>query len=127
MSHNPNAVAWFDIPATDLQRASKFYSTILDKQMIPADMGPDFLMHMFPYAQGQGVGGALVQSADRTPTPDGSVVYLDAEPDLQEVLDRVEAAGGQVLQPKMDIGGNMGHMAFILDTEGNKVGLFSQN
>ena len=36
----------------------------------------------------------------------------------------VEAAGGKILAPKMSIGEH-GNMAFILDTEGNKIGLHS--
>ena len=56
---------------------------------------------------------------------DGAVIYLNANPDLQLVLNRVEKAGGKILMPKVLIDENTGNMAFILDTEGNKVGLHS--
>ena len=36
-----NAISWFEIPATDLTRAQKFYETIFDMQMIPLDL-PNF-------------------------------------------------------------------------------------
>jgi predicted enzyme related to lactoylglutathione lyase len=53
----------------------------------------------------------------------GAVIYLNANPDLQLVLDRVSAAGGQIIMGKTLIDDKVGYMAFIVDTEGNKVGL----
>ena len=53
-------------------------------------------------------------------------MYLNGGEDLSTVLDKVEGAGGKVMQPKTDIGEN-GFIAFIEDTEGNKVGLHSMN
>jgi hypothetical protein len=35
---------------------------------------------------------------------DGVCVYLNANPDLQPTLDIIEAAGGQVISPKKQIG-----------------------
>ena len=48
---------------------------------------------------------------------------LDAAPD---VLARVEAAGGTVLEGKKEIAEGYGFMAIILDTEGNRVALHSK-
>ena len=33
-----DAISWFEIPTTDLDRAQKFYEAIFDMQMIPMDM-----------------------------------------------------------------------------------------
>jgi hypothetical protein len=55
----------------------------------------------------------------------GVTIWLNAGDDLQVALDRVEAAGGQILQPKTPISEEYGHMAMILDTEGNRIGLHS--
>jgi predicted enzyme related to lactoylglutathione lyase len=52
-------------------------------------------------------------------------VYLNANPDLQAVLDRVEDAGGTILMPKTAIGLDAGYFALISDTEGNTIGLHS--
>jgi uncharacterized protein len=83
-------------------------------------------MAMFPYDGSKGkVGGALVQSQMHKPSSSGSILYLNANPDLQNVLNRVEKAGGQVLMPKTLIDKETGHMAFLSDTEGNTIGLHS--
>ena len=52
-------------------------------------------------------------------------VYLNGGSDLNNVLNRVETAGGQVLLAKTEIGEEHGFFAFFLDSEGNKVGLHS--
>jgi predicted enzyme related to lactoylglutathione lyase len=55
---------------------------------------------------------------------EGVVLYLNGDPDLDNVLNKVEGAGGKVVMPKVSIGDN-GFMAFFIDTEGNKMGLHS--
>jgi len=82
----------------------------------------NFQMSMFPAEDG--VGGGVIRGEGYVPSAEGTVVYLNAGDDLNVVLGRVQAAGGQVLLPKTSIGSN-GYMAFFLDTEGNKVGLHS--
>ena len=43
-----------------------------------------------------------------------------------DVVDRVGNAGGNVIMPKSGIGEN-GFIALFLDTEGNKIGLYSES
>jgi predicted enzyme related to lactoylglutathione lyase len=117
-----NAVNWFEIPVTDIERAKKFYNTIFEIELVPMEAGDGFPMGMFPVEDG--VSGAIVQGEGYAPSTEGSVVYLYGGDDLQVVVDRIEAAGGKLLVPKTDIGEN-GFFAFFLDTEGNKVGLHS--
>ena len=120
-----NAISWFEIPATDLNRATKFYETILDTQLILMDM-PEIKMRMFALTDMMlGVGGAIVESGDsyKPSATDGPLIYLNGSPDLQVVLDRVEAAGGKVMMPKTEITPEYGCMALFLDTEGNRIGL----
>jgi len=83
-------------------------------------------MAMFPYDGSKGtVGGSLVQSQTYTPGATGAVVYLNANPDLDLVVGRIEKAGGKVVIPKTLIDENTGYMAFFSDTEGNTIGLHS--
>jgi predicted enzyme related to lactoylglutathione lyase len=51
------------------------------------------------------------------------LVYLNGNPDVQNVLDKVEAAGGKILVPKTQISPEHGYMAVFADTEGNRIGL----
>lgn len=120
-----NAISWFEIPATDLPRAAKFYETIFSIKLNPLDM-ENIKMRMFPVDSTTGVGGAIVDSGGfHKPSHDGPMIYLTADPDLQNVLDKVEAAGGKIFLPKSEISPEFGYMAVINDTEGNRIGLHS--
>lgn len=123
------AITWFEIPATDMARAKAFYETICDIRLEPMDAGPGMDMAGFPADSRQGeIGGAVVCGEGAVPSATGTAVYLNANPDLQVALDRVEAAGGKILMPKtaIDMEG-AGNFAMIADTEGNTVGLHSQS
>jgi predicted enzyme related to lactoylglutathione lyase len=122
-----HAISWFEIGTTDLDRASKFYETIFGVSLFPMDM-ENIKMRMFPVDDPQdGIGGALVDSGGfhKPSSTDGVLVYLNGNPDVQQVLDKVEAAGGKILLPKTEISPEYGFMAVILDTEGNRIGLHS--
>ena len=127
MEKNGNALNWFEIPALDIVRAVKFYETIFAIEIPPMQEMMGMKMAGFPIEMGTGkVGGALVQSDSHKPSMDGCVIYLNANPGIQEVVDRIEGAGGKVLMPKTQITPEIGFMAFFIDTEGNKMGLHGQ-
>ena len=117
-----NALNWFEIPASDIKRASKFYGTILGAELDISDAMPGYHMAMLPAEDG--VGGALIQGDGYSPSAEGTMVYLNGGQDLTVPLGKVEGAGGKILVPKTDIGEN-GFFAYFLDSEGNKVGLHS--
>jgi uncharacterized protein len=121
-----NAISWFEIPSSDLTRATKFYETIFGVTLNPLDL-PNIKMRMFPLEDMMGVGGAIVDSGGfhKPSTTDGPLVYLNGNPDLQKVLDKVEPAGGRIMVPKTEISPEYGYMAVIIDTEGNRIGLHS--
>ena len=125
MDNAVNAINWFEISVSNMERAVAFYQQVfaltLDQQEM---MGMH--MAMFPYNPMSGnVSGALVKSEMHKPSTEGAVLYLNGNPDLSAALGKVEAAGGQVLMPKTQIDEETGYMAFFLDTEGNKIGLHS--
>lgn len=122
-----NAISWFEIPATDLDRAQKFYETIFDMRLQPLDL-PNIKMRMFPLDNMMtDVGGALVDSGGfhKPSATDGPLIYLNANPDVQTVLNKVVEAGGKIMVPKTEISPEYGFMAVFLDTEGNRVALHS--
>ncbi|MBD0778964.1 VOC family protein [Maribacter sp. ANRC-HE7] len=121
-----NAVNWFEIPATNYERAKKFYETMLGITITDMHM-PNVKYGMFPYDNdNNGVGGGIVEMEGAKPSADGITLYLNAGNDLIEPLGRVESAGGKILMPKTDIGEN-GYMAQLMDTEGNRIALHSWN
>lgn len=125
MNNSTNALNWFEIPAVDINRSKEFYQKIFSVEMPVTEM-QDSIMAFFPGDSGSGKAtGALVQSEMHKPSKEGSIIYLNANPNLDPVLEKVEKAGGKIMAPKMDIGEH-GFIAFIEDTEGNKVGIHSQ-
>jgi uncharacterized protein len=115
-----NAISWFELPVTDLERAGEFYSTVLGRKLLPSTQADDRVFRMFPAANG--VTGAIVQGNGYVPSATGALVFLNAGDVLQPVLDRVERAGGQIVLRRLEMG-DWGVAAFIIDTEGNKVAL----
>lgn len=118
-----NLVNWFEIPALDFERATSFYSTLLNAEISETEM---FGTRMgFLPSDGENVSGAIVQGEGYTPSTDGLTVYLNGGDDLQKMLDKVEGLNGKVIVPKTQISPEMGYFALFLDTEGNKLALHS--
>ncbi|MFN0015805.1 MAG: VOC family protein [Saprospiraceae bacterium] len=114
---------WVEIPAADITRAKKFYETIFQAEIESLDLG-DLQMAVFPHGE---VGAALCQHASYRPSEThGPLIYLNGNPDLQLVLDRVGPAGGRILRPKTQISPEFGYMAFFVDSEGNRMALHSE-
>lgn len=118
-----NFAVWFELPARDFGRAKRFYEEVFGFPLIEENMG-EARMAVFPDA-GEAVSGCIVTGEGHQPHRDGTVVYLNASPDLTTQLARVEKAGGKVLVDKTFISADIGYYAHILDTEGNRVGLHS--
>ena len=118
-------VSLFEIPATNLSRAVRFYQSILDikiEQMEVLDME----MGIFPY-EGQTVHGVIIKGDGYVPSSKGVTIYLNAGNDLQYALDKVEKNGGKIIVPKTAHADDSGFFALFLDTEGNRLGLNSPN
>ena len=118
-----NALNWFEIPVSDMQRAQKFYGFVFDVELKSEDFN-GIEMSILPF--NDGVGGSLMKSAERgyKPSMEGSIVYLNGGEDLAKPLAKVTEAGGQAIMPKTQIGPD-GFIALFIDSEGNKVGLHS--
>jgi len=127
MNKDTNALNWFEIPVTDMGRAKHFYQVICSIHIEESNM-MSMDMAMFPYDPGSGkLSGALVKSPYHTPSQEGTLVYLNGNPDLAPILEKVEGEGGKILMPKTKISDDVGYMAMFLDTEGNRVALHSQH
>ena len=119
-----NAVNWFEIPVTDMDRAKKFYETILGYELALNEMGPA-LMAWFPMEQGAtGATGSLIKAEGYVPSETGSMVYFSVN-DIEDTLSKVNENGGTTVNPKMNIG-EYGFVAHFIDTEGNKIALHSE-
>lgn len=119
-----NMINWFEIPVTDFERGKKFYETIFEVTMSMTEI-QGYKMAFFPAEEGQ-VSGAICYGEGYIPSGAGSLLYLNASPDLNIVLDKTAQAGGRIIVPKTLIGEDMGYYAFIVDTEGNRIALHSE-
>ncbi len=118
-----NALNWFEIPVRDLDRAAAFYETLLGAKLRREVFG-DLPYGILPYAE-PGVGGALVQDPRRTPGG-GTLVYLNADGQLDAILARAAKAKATVALPKTAIGKD-GFIAIVIDSEGNQLGFNSSS
>ena len=120
-----NLVAFFEIPATDFERAVKFYETVLGIQLDAlCDCGTE-KMAFFPEENGQ-CPGSISWAADLHPSKDGVLIHLQVE-NLETALAAVEMTGGKITRPKTKIEAEgRGYFALFIDSEGNKVGLYSE-
>ena len=120
-----NALNWFEIPTIDFERAKKFYEMILNYTMPVVVNEAAFKLGMLP-SEANGAGGGIIWSAAYKPSKtDGVLIYLNGNPDLQEILSRIPDAGGNILIEKRQISPQFGFMAMFIDTEGNRIALHS--
>jgi len=122
-----NMIGWFEIPVTDMERAKAFYEAVFKVEINVVDFG-GILMGWFPAGnmRSYGASGSLIKQETYIPSQEGTTVYFMSG-DVQNELDRIEAAGGKIYQPKTQISEEHGYMGVFIDTEGNRVALHSQN
>lgn len=116
-------IVWADIPVTDMQRAIEFYGHVTGKLVVPMPGSNDTVAVI----GGTGGSGEMAVSADLyvggTPSHDGPTVYLGSMGDIDGMLLRVPEAGGRILQEKQFMGDMVGWIAFVEDSEGNRIGI----
>ena len=120
-----NSIDWFEIPVLNFDRAKEFYSRIYNYEMTETTRNSLRIGFLPMDRDAKGVGGTIVQGNDFIPTSLGVKVYLNAGKDLMDVLNRVIAAGGEIIVHKTLINDEFGYFATFEDTEGNHISLHS--
>jgi hypothetical protein len=121
-------VVHFEIPADDQARAKEFYASVFDWDLNESDMGGGVMYttamtvavddNRLPKEPGAINGGIMNRTAD-TPAP---VITIQVD-SIDDALKKVEAGGGNTVQPRTEIP-NMGAFAYFKDSEGNVMGLW---
>ncbi|MEC3908398.1 VOC family protein [Tamlana sp. 2201CG12-4] len=120
-----NMVGWFEIPVSDMDRAKTFYETVFKVDIAIHNLG-GLLMGWFPFTEGkEGAAGTLIKQESYIPSKEGVLIYFISD-NVQNELDRVEDAGGQIYQPKTQISPEYGYMGVFIDSEGNRIALHSK-
>ena len=110
-------VVHVEIPAANVQSASKFYETLFGWKM---EHAPEFDYTM--WSDGSGYGGGFNKLSDDYPV--GRVlVYIDSE-DIEADLKQIEKLGGSVVTPKTEIPGT-GWFGVFKDPTGNTLALYT--
>jgi predicted enzyme related to lactoylglutathione lyase len=119
-------VAFFEIPAVDFDRATKFYETLFGVELTTLDCGHE-KMAFFP--DENGICPGAVSWAEKNsflPSENGVLVSLNVE-NMEQSIATIEKNGGRILIPKTKIeADNRGYFAVFIDCEGNRVGLYSE-
>jgi uncharacterized protein len=122
-----NAIQNFQIPVADMSRAAKFYGDLLNCEITSVELRGTRL-GMLPFDESRnGVGGTLIQAEGMSPSQKGTIVYLHTEGDLNDSIAKVKSLGGKIVMEKTSLGDGNGFCAVIVDSEGNRVGLFSKS
>jgi predicted enzyme related to lactoylglutathione lyase len=112
-------ISWVEIPAQNFERAVSFYKAVLQIDLQGIDFGEE-KMACFPNGE-----GAISFAPGFNPGKDGVLVSFNAENDLEGAIERIEANGGRIVQPKTKIEAEgRGYFAVFIDCEGNRAGLY---
>ncbi len=124
-----NGVVHFELPADDLSRAKEFYGSIFGWKLQdwPMPDGSTYIgVHTTPIDEKTrlplkpgAINGGIMKRSAMAKAP----IFAINVSSIDEKVKMVEAAGGKVVMPKMDMMG-MGFYAYVSDTEGNVIGLW---
>ena len=120
-----DTLCWTDIPVTNLDRAIKFYSAVLGKEVKKlSDSGAEY--GLLPHEEQNASGCLCVRSdsggVDNRPSANGPLIYLLVEGRLDKAVEAARANGGKILRARQQIGEH-GFRAVIIDSEGNRIAL----
>lgn len=121
-----NMVSWFEIPVLDFERAKTFYSTILNIEDMQTEKSDVHDIGFFTLYKNK-VSGAIVRSKGYEPSKKGPLIYLNANPSMDETLARIEKMGGNIVVPKTVISKKAGCIARFEDLEGNLLALHAKS
>ncbi|HVN73128.1 MAG TPA: VOC family protein [Methanoregula sp.] len=120
-------IAYFEIPADNVDRAKHFYHALLGWKIAPTKtpMDPAMVKTMEyqdintgdPKEGTMSMGGMY-----RRQMGEGIMNYVVVD-DIDKVLARVEKLGGKIIRPKWEIP-SVGTVAIIADSEGNGIGIW---
>ena len=118
-----NPAVWFEIYVQDMNRAKKFYESVLQGKLEKLD-SPGMDMLAFPMEMNApGASGALVKMQGVPTGGNSTLIYFGCE-DCSVEEGRVTKSGGRIHKNKFSIG-QYGFISLVIDTEGNMFGLHS--
>ena len=118
-----NPAVWFEIYVQEMNRAKKFYESVLQGKLEKLD-SPGMDMWAFAMEMNaSGASGALVKMQGVPSGGNSTLVYFGCE-DCAVEEGRVTKSGGRIHKNKFSIG-QYGFISLVIDSEGNMFGLHS--
>ncbi|MCD7901417.1 MAG: VOC family protein [Bacteroides sp.] len=118
-------VAFFEIPAIDFGRSVNFYEKVFNCKLEVMDCETE-KMAFFPPEDGK-CPGAISFAENFKPSENGVLVSLQVK-NMEETINHIETNGGKIVHEKMKIEAEgMGYFSIFIDSEGNRIGLYSDN
>jgi uncharacterized protein len=119
-----HTIIHFEIPVNDVEKAKKFYSDVFGWKIEKVPNMEYYTITTVPVDEKgnllrPGVNGGLYKREQPMQQP-VNYVYVES---VEEYSKKIEAVGGKVVVPKMDIPG-MGWFALCQDPDGNTFGIF---
>jgi predicted enzyme related to lactoylglutathione lyase len=122
----PN-IAYFEIPANNIDRAKHFYHALFGWKIEPTKTAMDpakvATMQYHDVITGEPQEGTLNMGGLYKRQMTENITNHVMVEDIDKVLEKVGKLGGKIVVPKMDIP-NVGLNAIIQDTEGNTIGIW---
>ncbi|MHB1207420.1 MAG: VOC family protein [Rhodospirillaceae bacterium] len=116
-----NPILHFEIPADDLDRARKFYTSIFGWKISDPWKMQYFMVETRDH-HGDGINGGMMKRK----APGQPFTNYIAVDEINDILAQVTAGGGMLAMPKTEIGPGMGWIAAFKDPEGNIMGLHQE-
>jgi predicted enzyme related to lactoylglutathione lyase len=116
-------VIHFEIHASDLERASKFYTEVFGWTIHKWDGPVEY--YLVATGERDGIDGGILPRRGETPeigAPVNAFVCTVGVASLEDAIAAVERAGGTIVVPKNEIPG-VGWLCYANDTEGNIFGM----
>ena len=108
---------YVEFPAAKLEATKAFFSAVFDWTFV--DYGPDYTAF-----SGQGLDGGFYQSDLCSTTSNGAALLVFYSQDIENTLQKVEQAGGIIVQPMFDFPG--GRRFHFLEPSGNEFAVWSE-
>ncbi|MDW7732024.1 MAG: VOC family protein [Methanolobus sp.] len=119
-------VTHFHIPAENMRRAKIFYRDVFGWEFTITDMDQDYTLATTVKTDDKQIPvepGAINGAIFLRRTPDESPSVVVNVQNINDHLEKIERAGGQIWRPVAQVG-DFGLFAEIRDTEGNILGLW---
>jgi len=117
----PASLVWFEIPADDIKRAQKFYSSLFGWKINPFPNMQDYC-HIDTGGADASSDGAIMKRM----CPEHPVTIYILVDSVTRAAAKVEKLGGKVHKPKTAVP-NMGYFAICQDTENNVFALWERS